>query len=192
MKARERLAPIPIRSYDTPAEGYKRAAVIALLTKKEERWHLVFMQRTGHPDDKHAGQISFPGGKKEDDEDILSCALRETYEEIGINQEEYEVLGQLSELYIPVSNFLVFPFLAVAKNKLTYTLEKEEVQNIIEIPLEYLRDDKNLSKKDIIIGTRTLKDVPYFNLNGKVLWGATAIITSEILALIKKHQSQLF
>lgn len=141
-----------------------------------------------HPDDKHAGQISFPGGKKEEGESILECALRETLEEIGITKEGYEIMGQLSELYIPVSNFLVYPFLAIAKKELSYTLEEEEVAGIIEIPVDHLMDPETLKYKDIHIGSRTIKNAPYFDLFGKALWGATAMISSEILALIKRSQ----
>ncbi len=160
---------------------------MAILVEKATGWNLVYMERTArHPDDKHAGQISFPGGKKEDDESILACALRETFEEIGIEQTEYEIMGQLSELYIPVSDFLVYPFLAIAKKELSYTLEEEEVAEIMEIPLDHLMNPSTLRKKDIHLGARTIKDVPYFDLYGKTLWGATAMISSEILALIKR------
>jgi 8-oxo-dGTP pyrophosphatase MutT (NUDIX family) len=146
------------------------------------------MERTSrYPADKHAGQISFPGGRKEDNETILECALRETHEEIGIEASEIEVLGSLSELYIGVSNFLVYPYLAIAKNELVYTPEVEEVQSIIESPIDYLFHPDTVKQKDITAGKRTLKNVPYYDLHGKTLWGATAMITSEILALIKKH-----
>lgn len=190
---REKFSPIPFKHYTTPTSGYKEAGVLAILVPKEDQWNLVFMERTSnHPDDKHAGQISFPGGKKEKEETTLECALRETNEEIGVASQELEILGPLSELYIAVSNFLVYPFLAIAKKPLDYTPEIEEVKSIIETPISHLLNPKTIKSKDIHIGTRTLKAVPYFDLHGKTLWGATAIITSEILALLKKSGLEEF
>ena len=181
------MSPIPLSKYKLNRKDYKTAAVLLILYQKKNEWYIAYMRRTSRfKEDKHAGQISFPGGRKENNETILQCAIRETYEEFGITPDQLEILGALKELYIAVSNFLVFPFVAFANGPLTFKPEKEEVEEILEIPLSELQNLKNRKTKDIHIGERTLTNVPYFDLNGQVLWGATAMITHSFLDIIDK------
>ncbi len=181
------MSPIPLSKYKLNRKDYKIAAVLLILYQKKNEWYIAYMRRTSRfKEDKHAGQISFPGGRKENNETILRCAIRETYEEFGITPDQLEILGALKELYISVSNFLVFPFVAFANGPLTFKPEKEEVEEILEIPLSELQNLKNRKTKDIHIGERTLTNVPYFDLNGQVLWGATAMITHSFLDIIDK------
>ena len=179
------MSPVSIGKYKLKSQDYKTAAVLLILYKKEDEYHIAFMRRTSRfKNDKHAGQISFPGGRKEKDETILECALRETHEEFGITPRQLRILGPLKELYVFVSNFLVYPFVAYANETLIFKPEEEEVEYILEIPLEKLLDPKTKKRKDIQVGDRLLKDVPYFDLDGKVLWGATAMMTHNLLDII--------
>ena len=187
-KAFQKLSPIPIKGYRKPAEDYTPAGVMSLIYPKEGQAHILFMKRTSlHPKDKHAGQISFPGGKKDPgDIDMEACAIRECWEEVGVQKDKYAILGELSELYISVSSFLIQPYLAYAKNPLTFEIETKEVSELIEFPLSNLLDYKNLDVTEILVRGYKMKNVPYFDLNGQVLWGATSMITSEIIHVMRE------
>jgi len=181
------MSPVALAKYKLNHKDYKTAAVLLILYQKNDQWHIAYMRRTSrYKEDKHAGQISFPGGRLEENESIIECALRETHEEFGISPSQLEILGALKELYVFVSNFLVFPFLAFANGPLTFKPEAEEVEEILEIPLSLLQNPANRKIKDIHIGDRVLSDVPYFDLNGQVLWGATAMITENFLHIVNQ------
>jgi len=181
-----KLSPIPVRDYKHPDNEYRSAGVISLIYPKDGQAHLLFMKRTSkYPQDKHAGQISFPGGKKDPtDLDMVACAVRECWEEVGVAKESYKILGSLSQLYVSVSNFLIYPYLAIADNPLNFNIETEEVSELIEYPLAELLDYKLLSTTEIMVRGYKMKNVPYFDLQGEVLWGATSMITSEIIQLM--------
>jgi 8-oxo-dGTP pyrophosphatase MutT (NUDIX family) len=159
-----------------------------LLYPAENQWNITYIKRTSHnPHDRHAGQISFPGGKKDhDDHSNLACALRETEEEIGVDRRQINVLGSLSSLYVHVSNFLVYPFVGFLEQEPVFIPQDSEVADILTPSLDYLNNDKNLKKGDISARGTIIKDMPYFDLNGKVLWGATAMITSEFLTIYRE------
>jgi 8-oxo-dGTP pyrophosphatase MutT (NUDIX family) len=164
-------------------DNHKVACVMILLFLKEEAWHLVLIQRTKNPKDKHSGQISFPGGRHETtDGELVNVALRETTEEIGIAAENIEILGRLTDLYIPVSNFRVFPFVGLLKKDATFTPQLGEVEQILTFPIAHFHNLANQKTIDMeVYNGMVLKEVPYFDLDGKVLWGATAMIISEFL-----------
>jgi 8-oxo-dGTP pyrophosphatase MutT (NUDIX family) len=164
-------------------DNHKVACVMVLLFKKEEDWHLILIQRTKNPKDKHSGQISFPGGKYETaDGELVNVALRETNEEIGIAAENIEILGRLTDLYIPVSNFRVFPFVGLLKTDATFTPQLGEVEQILTFPIAHFHNLDNQKTINLeVYDGMILKDVPYFDLDGKILWGATAMIISEFL-----------
>lgn len=146
-----------------------------------ETW-TVFIQRNGSDDrDRHKGQISFPGGKWEPgDPDMAASALRETEEEIGVHRKEIELLRPLTPLYIPVSNFLVHPFVGKIEHRPQFVPQLEEVAGIIEMPLaHFFRSDAILRTEISIAPNLVLKEVPYFDVQGHVLWGATAMILNE-------------
>jgi 8-oxo-dGTP pyrophosphatase MutT (NUDIX family) len=187
-EAFKKLSPISVKQYRIPTKDYTPAGVMSLIYPKDGHAHLLFMKRTSmHPNDKHAGQISFPGGKRDpEDEDMKACAIRECWEEVGVSQDKYTILGELSELYISVSNFLIQPYLAFAKNPLDFEIETKEVLELIEFPLAHLLDYKNLDVTEILVRGYKMKNVPYFDLNGQVLWGATSMITSEIIHLMQE------
>lgn len=174
-----------LENYQIP-KNPKIAATLTLLYPKQNEWHIALMQRVSHDKDTHGGQVSFPGGKAEaSDIDLKFTALREAEEELGIRPADVTILGQLTELYIPVSNFLVFPFIGFSEKTPNFQPQVTEVHRIIEAPLSVLLDKNNRKFTDIHLPNNIkLKNVPYFDVNGNVVWGATAMILSEFTALV--------
>ena len=182
--AQYRMAHAVRRTYAPPPENARRAAVLALLYPKNGEWFLVLIQRQAtNPNDPHSGQISFPGGKMEaDDPSIQFTALREAEEEVGVAAEIVHILGKLSELFIPVSNFIVSPFVGYLDHEPTFTPQVTEVKGVLEIPFSALEDISNIKLTKMKFGKNIiLRDVPYFDVDGHVIWGATAMILSEFL-----------
>lgn len=169
-------------------ENARIACVLALLYPIEEAWHLVLIQRisNNNPNDRHKGQISFPGGQLEpDDPTLADGALREAKEEVGVDPAKVELLGQLTELYIPVSNFKVYPFAGVTYERPNFRPQLSEVHEILEIPLSDLINPDNQQLTNIRIDEHiTLKRVPYYNVADKIVWGATAMMLSEFLEMV--------
>ena len=168
-------------------------AVLILIFPRDGKLFFPLIQRPEY-DGVHAGQISFPGGKlEESDSDLIQTALRESNEEIGINNREVEVLGTLTDLYITVSNFKVRPVIGLVENVPDFIPDKSEVAKIIESDLDNIVND-NLRKEKEIIVERNLPDIkfkhhlqaPYFDIDGHVVWGATAMILSEFSAILKE------
>jgi len=181
------MAHVVRRRVEPPPTYAKQAAVLALFYPLKERWHLVFIERqASHADDRHAGQISFPGGRQEpSDASLQETALREAEEEVGLDISKVNVLGRLTHLYIPVSNYLVNPFVGMTRRAPQFTPEEAEVRDILQVPLQQLAHPETKQHTDLQLSQNiTLRNVPYFNLDGKVLWGATAMIVNELLALI--------
>ncbi|MCP4438764.1 MAG: CoA pyrophosphatase [Aureispira sp.] len=179
------------RGYKVP-EKHKKAAVMTLLYKKEDIWHTALMQRPESPY-PHSKQVSFPGGGVEEiDFSFKHAALRETEEEFGIPQQEIEVIGNLSQLYIPVSGYLVYPFVGVMNNVPSFVPDTSEVAEIIEVPVRHLLDQSLRKKTSIeIFGGHVLDNVPYFDLASKVVWGATAMMLSEFSTVLEEIEYQL-
>jgi len=174
---------------DIIPENAKPSAVLVLLFPKEEEWHILYIQRAidGHA---HSGQIGFPGGRQEpDDANLSSTALREACEEVGIKKDEVQIIGQLTSLYIPVSNFIVYPFIAVAEKQPDYLLQEAEVHRVLEIPVKELL---NAEKKTVVEVTSPadksfVRKVPAYKLeDDAILWGATAMITAELETILEE------
>jgi 8-oxo-dGTP pyrophosphatase MutT (NUDIX family) len=162
----------------------KKSAVMLLLYPIKGESHLILIKRPSYPG-VHSGQIALPGGKHEDNESMLECALRETFEEVGVADKEIMVVRELSPLYIPPSNFLVNPFIGLSQKQPEFIPQVSEVDEIIEMPVAHLLDDKN---KGIRLFSNSMKssiDAPYYEFNGHIIWGATAMILSEFVQLIK-------
>lgn len=164
----------------------KIAAVLCLVYPKNKTLYLAYILRSSKDKrDKHAGQVGFPGGKREEiDTDNLATALREAKEEIGIIPADVEIITHLSELYVPVSNFLIYPFLGFLTYTPIFCIEEREVETLIEIPLHALTP-KNRIKMDIPVRDVVLPQTPCYSINEYTIWGATAMITREIEALIQ-------
>lgn len=190
-QAQLKMVAVPRRIIDAPIPNdAKKAAVLILLYPRAETIYTVFMKRAVHNGDRHSGQISLPGGKKEDsDKNLGETALRETEEEIGIPSSEIELLGQLTKMYIPVSGFEVTPFIGIINKEPNFRLDTIEAQYLIEVPVKKLLDPNSILVKSI--HTRSdffLKDVPYFAFQNHEIWGATAMMTNEFLELIRADQ----
>lgn len=168
------------------SENYRIACVMIVLFPKEKDWSFVLIERSSSDiNDKHAGQISLPGGKMDDiDKTLEDCALRETYEEIGINPSMIGVLGSLTPLYVKVSNFLVHPFIGFTTEYPKFNLQSNEVARIFETPVSLLTEPSFKKKSDIEVRNITLKNIPTYNVEGQNLWGATAMILSELEEII--------
>ncbi|MFY8181115.1 MAG: NUDIX hydrolase [Flavobacterium sp.] len=179
----ERVKMMEENSYDL--SSVRKAAVMMLFYPKNEVTHLVLIVRNSYPG-VHSSQIAFPGGKVEEiDFDLKQTALRETHEEIGIHPNDINVIRDFSSIYIPPSNFLVYPFLGISQVELTFTLQEEEVAGIIELPLSALLDDTIMSIKNLETSYSKLIEVPVFQIEEHTVWGATAMMLSELKDVLK-------
>lgn len=186
-RAHVEMAPIhrPLPQEAKKWNDTRYSGVLILLYPEGENVNTALMRRPDYGG-VHSGQISFPGGRREDfDESILHTALREAKEEMNIQQNEVEVLGQLSELYIPPSKSLVTPVIGVSKTRPEFIPEKREVAEIIEANIFQLLHDDLFGKTEIVTSNYILKEVPVINYNGHVIWGATAMMLNELKWLMK-------
>lgn len=185
--AQHRMAHVVRRTYAPPPSNARKAAVLSLFYPKNDAWHLALIQRQAtNPNDPHSGQISFPGGKMEvSDLNIEFTALRETQEEIGVIPEDVTIIGTLSDMYIPISNFMVYPFIGYLDYEPTFIPQETEVKRVLEIPFSVLEDTDNVKLREMKFGNNiTMRDVPYFDVDGLVIWGATAMMLSELLEVV--------
>lgn len=164
----------------------KRAAVLMLLYPKNSMTHIALIIRNSYPG-VHSSQIAFPGGKVEmQDLSLMHTALRETHEEIGIHPNQIKVIKAFSEVYIPPSNFLVAPFLGICHSEIEFTLQLEEVAGIIEFPLADLISEATVVSKKITTSYADYIDIPTFKIGDYHVWGATAMMMSELKEVLKK------
>lgn len=169
------------RHSDRPAWNARPAAVMALLYRRGNHWHLPLTVRPPHLSD-HAGQICLPGGAIQAGETPNEAALRELHEEVGAGPEGVRIVGHLSRINLFVSNFSVTPCVAVANDAPRFTLDPGEVEELIELPLDVLLDP-NARGRDRIPGRAIPISAPYFNYRGHRIWGATAMVLSELAAI---------
>ena len=164
----------------------KSAAVMMLFYPKKGITHLVLIVRNSY-EGVHSAQIAFPGGKYEPkDESFQNTALRETQEEIGIPPDSIEIIMAFTNLYIQPSNFLVYPFLGICREEIIFIPDNKEVATVIELPLsDFLNDDLIVSVK---LSTSYAKDIdiPAFKIKEHIVWGATAMMLSELKEVLKK------
>ncbi|MEO8252824.1 MAG: CoA pyrophosphatase [Flavobacterium sp.] len=158
----------------------REAAVMMLFYPKNKETHLVLIVRNAY-DGVHSAQIAFPGGKSEvEDLNFETTALRETEEEVGISRDKIQVIKNFSSLYIPPSNFMVYPFLGICKEEINFVLDPIEVANIIELPLAVFMDDAIMSIENLSTSYATNIEVPAYKIQNHIVWGATAMILSEL------------
>ncbi len=169
--------------WDEAQRRARRAAVLALLYPLGGTTAVVLTQR--HADLRaHSGQISFPGGSIEEGETPVEAALREGWEEVGVPADAPEVLGTLTDLYIPPSDFTVTPVIASINKRLAFRAQEEEVDAIIEVPLPALLDPGSRTSALRTFGRREI-EIPYFAFDGYEIWGATAMMLAELLAVVE-------
>ncbi len=162
-------------------ENAKHSGVMLLLFTSENELHALLIKRTEQMK-HHAGQVAMPGGRVEPGETALQSALRETWEEIGINPASIQILGVLSDLYVQVSRFLIHPFVGWIEDINNLKINKNEVEKIISFPIKKM--NAQIDETDIHTVTGTLK-VPCFKFDNEIIWGATSMILMEFYDLIK-------
>jgi 8-oxo-dGTP pyrophosphatase MutT (NUDIX family) len=164
-----------------------RSAVLLLLYPYQGKISTVFIQRP-HYQGYHSGQISLPGGKFDpEDSDLKATALREAWEETNIQDQNVSVLGALTRMYIPPSGFQMTPFLAVSDSRPDFRIETTEVAKLIEADISLFRD-VNLKEKEICLHDGRKIVMPYYDINGHVIWGATGMVMSELSSLLASFQ----
>jgi 8-oxo-dGTP pyrophosphatase MutT (NUDIX family) len=135
----------------------------------------------------HSNQVGFPGGRLEIfDKNLKHTALRETEEEVGIAKSDVEVLKRLTKLYIPPSNFWVYPYVGLLYKTPNLVPQKSEVEKILEIDIDEFLDENSLIKQKLSTSYASNIEVPAFSLNGQVVWGATAMMLSELKELLRE------
>lgn len=176
----------PVFSYeDILTRNPKLAAVNILLYLKDNEWHFPLIVRSVNENDRHSGQISLPGGKKEnDDPDFSYTAKRETSEELGIDEHYVRIIREMSPIYIPPSNFYVHSFVSYTKKNPEFFLQETEAVELIEFPISSLLSLPDQPKIMALPSTKGY-EVPVIDFNGYIIWGATSMILSEFSNLLK-------
>jgi len=167
-------------------EDVRRAGVLVLFYPIEGQVFIVFIKRAEYPG-VHSGQVSFPGGGWEvHDTDITQTALREAEEEIGLERGLVTTIGQLTDLFIPPSNFLVTPVIGYATSRPEFKADPQEVESILEVPFERLTDKNSIQEKNITIFPAINISVPCYYVNDHIIWGATAMMISELTDILNQ------
>ncbi|MFD2528588.1 NUDIX hydrolase [Polaribacter marinaquae] len=189
LDAQFKLAPELRLRYDADkikASNPKKAAVLALFYPNENNETTFILTERASYKGTHSAQISFPGGKIDiSDKNLEATAVREANEEIGIKTESVEIIRELTDVYIPPSNFLATPFIGYLSKRPKF-ITNYEVETTIEVLLEDLLNDTSLTTVNLSTSYMKNTDVPCFKLNGYVVWGATAMMLSEIKELLKQ------
>ena len=164
-------------------KAFTPAAVLILLYPIEDKWHFFLTKRTDNVE-HHKGQISLPGGMLEKGESHKEAAIRETFEELGVQSRDINIIGPLTPLYIPISNFKIFPFVGWLKSAPKLNIQSREVSKVFSPSIYSLTDPKTKKIKDsILLGQKV--QIPFFNLKNEVVWGATSMILSEFKKILK-------
>lgn len=171
------------KTYREVEDSCLKAGVLLLLYHRGGLPHLVLTRRTEQVL-HHRAQISLPGGRIEPGESRSQAALRETKEELGISLENIRLLGELTPLYVPPSNYCIYPVVAAAADAPDFSPHPEEVAEIIEVPLGHLLDTRNTVRETWLIRGEPVV-VPYYSYKEYKIWGATAMILAEFLDLVK-------
>lgn len=167
----------------------RKSAVLILLFPENGLIKTVLIERPVY-DGVHSGQIAFPGGKfEEEDIELVNTALRETFEEIGVFSEEIKIIGKLTDIYINPSNFLVSPFIGYMDKKPEFILNTYEVSQIIITDLFFLGDSTIKGTKKIEFNNGFKIKTPYYDVQGFTIWGATAMIISELNTVIEEAKT---
>ncbi len=176
--AHARMAPLQRRLLPPEGANPRQAGVLVLLYPDADDWHITLTRRTEDLR-SHSGQISFPGGRRDPhDASFTATALRETCEELGMCQPT-QIIGMLSTLYIPPSNYEVYPTVAALSERPVFTLNPDEVAEVFSLSFTELLDDRIKACEDREFSGMTFS-VPYYAVQGHKVWGATAIMLSEL------------
>tara|TARA_R110002020_G_scaffold127592_1_gene286167 strand:+ start:4034 stop:4672 length:639 start_codon:yes stop_codon:yes gene_type:complete len=178
--------PQDLRRFDTKLPlNHRKSAVLILFYPNEDKAFFPLIKRPVYPG-VHSGQIALPGGKMEDeDQDVIDTALREAWEEVGVLPQQVKLIGKMSDLFIPTSNFLVSPILGYSEEMPDFVPEEKEVARIIETAVSTLYEPTIRKKKILEFSNNFRLDTPYFEVDKEMVWGATAMILSELLQILE-------
>jgi len=169
----------------------KKAAVLALFYPNSKGDTYFLLTKRASYNGTHSAQISFPGGKIDDqDINLKKTALRETFEEVGVPFDEITIIREITNVYIPPSNFLATPFIGVSQKKPNF-ITNNEVDELIEVNIKDLLNNANVKSKMMSTSYMNNIEVPYYHLNNQIVWGATGMILSEIKDLINNIHNNL-
>jgi 8-oxo-dGTP pyrophosphatase MutT (NUDIX family) len=182
------MAPSPRTGWDPlqPPPGLRDAAALLLLYPHDGAWHVPLTVR-GSRLRKHTGQVSLPGGGVDPGESFETAALREAAEELGVAPAAVRVLGRLTPLHIPVSGYMLHPVVGMTDLRPDFQPHEWEVARLLEVPLAMLRNPAIVGREAQVRPRGEVAvtvEVPYFDLDGERLWGATAMIVAEFLAIV--------
>ena len=176
-----------LRQQKNAIKNAKKAGVLALFyPDKDYKTTVVLILRKTY-NGVHSAQVGFPGGKLENqDKSLQDAAVRETFEEIGVPLKDIKVVKKLTQVYIPPSNFYVQPFIGISQNTPKFVKQDDEVETIIEVELQHFLDETQLVTKTVSTSYSIDVEVPAFKLNNHIVWGATAMMLSEIKDMLKQ------
>jgi 8-oxo-dGTP pyrophosphatase MutT (NUDIX family) len=187
-EAQLRMAPRPLyRSDEVLASTLRPAAALLLIYEIDRAWHVPLTVR-GSALRHHTGQVSLPGGRLDHpDESVQQAALREAYEEIGVRPADVDVLGHLTSIPVYVSGHLLQPVVGVAWERPAFVVAKPEVERLIELPLSRLLEKDAVAWEERMrsMPPSGLMNVPYFAVEGARVWGATAMVLAEFIAVLE-------
>lgn len=169
-------------------EPLRPAAVLIPLLRKADGWHILFIRRAEHAEDLHSGQVAFPGGGAHpEDPDLITTALRETYEEVGVAPSDVHILGKLNE-FITISSYRVTPVIGVIPWPYDIKIDPSEVNRAFTIPLDWLADPENHNIQERILPPPYKPaSVVYFKpYEGELLWGASARFTLGLVSILSQ------
>ncbi len=182
MSSRSRLS---IQEYLERNPDYRTSAVMLLLFPSGDSISSLLIERPSY-EGVHSGQLALPGGRSEEtDEDIVHTAIRETFEEVGVRVLREQVIGPLTPIYIPPSRFLVHPFVAFLNERPEFIPDEREVESLLEVNLSLLLDEEVKQRRRITIGDNMFLEAPCYVIGDKILWGATAMMFSEMEAILR-------
>jgi len=168
--------------------GLIRAAVLIPLFMKNGEYHVLLTRRTERVS-HHKGQISFPGGRQDHGEDLLATALREAKEEMGIEEKDVRILGELDDICTFASDFCIAPFVGLIPYPYPFKINRNEIEEIIEVPLSVFLDETKFREE---LGSRNGEPVPvyFYQHHEHTIWGATARILKQLMDLIPKEDQK--
>lgn len=169
---------------DIDAMSPRQAAVMALFYERNDETYIILILRKTYKG-VHSNQVGFPGGKvEEEDQDLLATAVRETFEEVGVPQEAMNFIKEMTNIYIPPSNFWVQSFMGFTESTPRFKAQDDEVEALIEVPLRELLHLDAISTQTITTSYMADLEVPVFVLQEHIVWGATAMMLNEIKELL--------